>query len=112
MLVCLEMDEERMSFLSFDDLPVRTLVFSAALHLTAGMIFGIFYFGSLWWNTCQFAKGVRVTTMIALMVGRYALLAGLLTLASLEGALPLLGMALGVLIARSFAVRRVWETTP
>ena len=33
------------------------------------------------------------------MLGRFVLLGGLLTLASLEGALPLLAMALGVLIA-------------
>jgi hypothetical protein len=46
------------------------------------------------------------------MIGRYALLGGLLTLASLEGALPLLMMALGVLIARSVVVRRVREAAP
>ena len=35
------------------------------------------------------------------MVGRFVLLGGVLTLASLEGAMPLLVMALGVLVARS-----------
>jgi hypothetical protein len=39
------------------------------------------------------------------MVGRFALLGGLLTVASLQGAMPLLTMALGVFIAR-FAVTR------
>jgi hypothetical protein len=48
-----------------------------------------------------------VTTTIALMVGRFALLGGLLTMASLEGALPLLAMALGVLVARFVVMRRV-----
>ena len=44
-----------------------------------------------------------MVTTIALMIGRFVLLGGLLTLASLEGALPLLMMALGMFIAR-FAV--------
>ena len=46
------------------------------------------------------------------MIGRFALLAGLLTLASLEGALPLLVMTLGVLVARSAVMRRVREVAP
>ena len=46
------------------------------------------------------------------MIGRFALLGVLLTLASLEGALPLLVMALGVLIARSVVMRRVREVAP
>ena len=41
------------------------------------------------------------------MIGRFALLGGLLTLASLEGAPPLLAMALGVLVARVVVMRRV-----
>jgi len=85
---------------------------SSAAHLTAGIVLGFFYFRSLWWNTRRFTGGRRVTTTIALMIGRYALLGGLLTLASLEGALPLLMMALGVLIARSVVVRRVREAAP
>ena len=55
---------------------------------------------------------VALTTTVALMIGRFALLGGLLTLASLEGALPLLVMALGVLIARSAVMRRVREAAP
>jgi F1F0 ATPase subunit 2 len=105
------MDEERMSFLSFACPPVWAMVFGAAAHLMTGIVLGILYFRSLWWNTCRFAKGGRVTTMIALMISRYALLGGLLTLVSLEGVLPLLMIALGVLIARSVALRRVREAT-
>ena len=56
--------------------------------------------------------GGRATTTVALMIGRFALLGGLLALASLEGALPLLVMALGVFIARSAVMRRVGEATP
>jgi hypothetical protein len=46
------------------------------------------------------------------MIGRFVILGVVLTLASLEGALPLLLMALGVLIARSVVVRRIGEVTP
>ena len=56
--------------------------------------------------------GGRTITVVALMIGRFVLLGGLLTLASLEGALTLLMMALGVLIARAVVIRRVREATP
>ena len=51
-------------------------------------------------------------TTIALMIGRFALLGGLLTLASLEGALPLLVMALGVFVARTVVMRSVRRAAP
>jgi hypothetical protein len=41
------------------------------------------------------------------MIGRLVLMGGVLTLASLEGALPLLIMALGVLVARFAVMNRV-----
>ena len=53
-----------------------------------------------------------MTTAIALGLGRFILLGGLLALAALEGALPLLAMALGVLIARPMVMRRVREAAP
>jgi F1F0 ATPase subunit 2 len=112
MLVRLEMDEERMSFLSFDSLPAWATFLSSAAHLTAGIALGVLHFRSLWWSICRFTRDNRVMTAIALEIGRFTLLAGLLTLASLEGALPLLVMAFGVLIARSLIVRRVREATP
>jgi hypothetical protein len=78
-------------------------------------VLGVLYFRALWWSARRFtgacAGGGRATT-IALMIGRFALLAGLLTLASLEGALPLLVMTLGVLVARSAVMRMVREVTP
>ena len=46
------------------------------------------------------------------MIGRFILLGGLLMLASLEGALPLLVMALGVLIARSAVMRTIRQAAP
>jgi F1F0 ATPase subunit 2 len=112
MLVRVEVDEERMNFHSFDILPPWALYLSLAAHLAAGIALGVFYFRSLWWNARRFAGGGRAITVVALMIGRFALLGGLLTLASLEGALPLLMMALGVLIARPVVMRRVREAAP
>ncbi len=102
-----------MSLPSFDALPVWAMALSLAAHLAAGIGFGVLYFRGLWWNTRRFTQGgERVTTTIALMLGRFALLGGALTLASLEGALPLLVMALGILIARSVVIRKVREAAP
>ena len=112
MLVRLEMDEERMSLISFAGLPPWAMLLSLLAHLAAGIALGILYFRGLWRNVRRFAAGGRAAATIALMVGRFALLGGLLTLASLEGALPLLVMALGVLIARSAVMRRVRQAAP
>jgi F1F0 ATPase subunit 2 len=106
------MDAERMISLSFNSLPTWAIALSLAAHLVAGTILGIFYFRSLWWNARRFSAGGRVAATIAVMIGRFVLLGALLTLASLEGALPLLVMALGVLIARSFVMRKVGEIEP
>ncbi len=112
MLVRLEMDAERMSFPPFDPLPSWAMILGLVAHLAAGIAVGIVYFRSLWWNARRFAGGGRVTTTLALMAGRFALLGGLLALASLEGALPLLLMALGVLIARAVVMRAVRAAAP
>src|ERR1700733_13034547 len=102
------MDEERMSFLSFDNLLAWSMPLSLLVHLTAGIALGVLYFRSLWWNARRFAEGGRATTTIALMIGRFVLLGAVFTLASLEGAIPLLAMSLGVLFARCAVTRSVW----
>jgi F1F0 ATPase subunit 2 len=96
------MDEKRMSVLA--------LTLSA--HLIAGILLGLAYFRGLWWNARLFTTGGHATRAILLMVGRVALLGGMLTLASLEGAGPLLVMALGVLIARAVVMRRLPAAGP
>ena len=81
-------------------------------NLAAGIALGTLYFRGLWRNVRRFAGGGGAAATIALMIARFALLGGLLTLASLEGALPLLVMALGVFIARAAVVRRVRRAAP
>ena len=80
--------------------------------LAVGIGLGVLYFRSLWWNTRLFARGGRPTTTIAVMLGRFALLGAVLALASLEGAMPLLVLTLGILIARCAVMRRVREAAP
>ena len=101
-----------MSHLSFAALPAWAMLLSLSAHLGAGIALGLLYFHGLWRNVTRLAGGGRTTTTIALMIGRFALLGGLLTLASLEGALPLLATALGVLLARPVVMRRVRQVAP
>jgi F1F0 ATPase subunit 2 len=106
------MDEGRMISLWFDGLPGWTMLLSLAVHLAAGIAVGYIYFRSLWWNVRRFADGGGAARTIALQIGRFAVLGSLLTLASQEGALPLLVMALGVLIARAAVMRTLREAAP
>ena len=101
-----------MSWLSFAHLSAWAMAFSLVLHLVAGLGLGVLYFHGIWWNARLFASGGRVTTAIVLSLGRFSLLGGLLALAALEGVLPLLAMALGVLIARPLVIRRMREAAP
>jgi F1F0 ATPase subunit 2 len=112
LLVCLEMDEGRMTSIWFDSLPGWATFLSLAVHLSAGIAVGHVYFWSLWWNVRRFTDRGGAARTIALQTGRFAVLGSLLTLASQEGALPLLAMALGVLIARAAVMRTVREAAP
>lgn len=96
-----------MSYLTIDSLPPWALILIMFAHLCVGVMLGVLYFRSIWWNARQFTKGGRAMTIIAFMVGRTAILAAVLMLASLGGAATLLATALGILIARFFVMRRI-----
>jgi F1F0 ATPase subunit 2 len=106
------MDAERMSAASIDGMPAWAVFAFLGVHLGVGVMLGACYFRTLWWTAARFALGGHVATTITLMIGRFAVLAGLLLLASLEGARPLLMTALGILIARSEVVHRVGIAAP
>jgi F1F0 ATPase subunit 2 len=106
------MDAKRMNVITFGSPVAWTMVAGLAAYLAAGIVLGILYFRGLWWNARLFARAGHLPTGIVLMVGRFVLLGGLLTLASLQGALPLLVMALGVFIARFAVMRRAWAAAP
>jgi hypothetical protein len=103
------MDAERMTILWLEALPAWATALILAAHFAAGIALGIAYFTAVWWNARQFALGGGMVTTIALIVGRFVLLGGGLALTSLEGALPLLLTALGVVLARFAIMRRVRE---
>ena len=98
-----------MSLPSFDALPTWAEIISLTIHLAVGIALGVLYFRGLWWNVRRYTHGGSLLTMIALMIGRFVLLGALLALASLEGALPLLMLALGTLVGRSVVMGRVRE---
>jgi F1F0 ATPase subunit 2 len=99
LLVRVALDRERMM-----------LGFLIALWVVAGGATGYAYFASIWWSTRSFADGGRVTIIVVLSLVRLVALGGLLFLASLNGAGPLLAMALGVVLARFGVMRRHRET--
>jgi F1F0 ATPase subunit 2 len=108
----MEMDTERMTPLLFSALPTWAAPIGLAAHLGAGMALGVLYFRSLWDNVDRLTHGGRLLPTIVMAIGRFAILGGLMTLVSLEGAQPLLMLSLGVLVGRSVVMRRDRKATP
>ncbi len=81
-------------------------VAQAGAWLGSGVLIGAFYFLTLEWNVRMFALGRAALLAMALQLGRFALLAGVLAMiAGHFGALPLLLVAVGITAARVAAVR-------
>ncbi|WP_171033938.1 N-ATPase subunit AtpR [Lichenicoccus roseus] len=76
------------------------------LYSAAGFVLGLLYFQALIWNADQFASGGATLSAVGLLVGRFGLLACILLLTSLQGALPLLMLTLGLLVGRYVLLRR------
>jgi N-ATPase, AtpR subunit len=109
MLVSLEMDQKRMRHL-LSDVPMHMVQFSElAAYLAAGVVLGVLHFSSLWQIVRLFAGGGRLLIVICLTVGRFVLLGGALALASLEGAMPLLLVAVGSMAGRFVVTRSLTE---
>jgi hypothetical protein len=73
--------------------------------IALGLLAGTLHFSLLRWNTAVYARPGRIGLAAVLQVVRIGVLGGLLLLAARQGALPLLLMALGVLIARPVVMR-------
>lgn len=106
------MDESRMSVLSISTLTGWAAILALTIHFVAGIAVGMLYFRGLWSNVRRLTADESLITTIGLMIGRFLMLGALLTLASLEGALPLLMIALGVLIGRAIFMRNARESAP
>lgn len=100
-----------MSISLADVLPVGSPLLEISGDLAGGIALGVLYFGNLQWSVSRFIGGVGVVRTIVLTILRFIVLGGVLTLASLAGALHLLVMMLGILIGRSFIIRRTREAT-
>ncbi len=98
MLVGVEMGDERMTL---------GMALALAAYLAAGILLGALQLRWLWLFTRRLAGSGRPLPTIAASLGRLALVGILLTLASRQGALPLLATASGIVVARSLVVRRV-----
>ena len=82
-----------------------------AAWLCTGIGVGALYFWMLWRSALSLGAGGGAATSIALLAGRLAALGGVLFLASLSGAAPLLTAALGILVARFAFMRRVRDAS-
>jgi hypothetical protein len=78
---------------------------SAVLWLFAGLAGGVSHFALLRWNTLFYVKAGALAYAIGLQLLRLAVIASLLGLAAWHGALPLLLVGLGIVLARPVVLR-------
>ncbi len=76
-----------------------------AAHLAVGLLAGLLYLRALRRATDIFAGGGGLAGALGMGASRFAAIGLVLFLAALEGALPLLAMAAGVLLARYVMLR-------
>ncbi len=79
--------------------PTLGFAAQAAVGLIAGLVVGVAYFASLWWNTRLFTTG-SAGRAIALQLGRIAAAVAVLVLLARLSLVTLLFGALGFLVAR------------
>ena len=79
--------------------PTLGFAAQAAVGFMAGLVIGVAYFASLWWNTRLFTTG-SAGRAIALQLGRIAAAVAVLILLARLGLVTLLFGALGFLVAR------------
>jgi len=79
----------------------------AAFGFAAGALLGLIHFGTLWWNTKAYTAGGNPFRALAIQLLRFALLVAVFVGLARLGALPLLAGALGLLVSRSFLIRRL-----
>lgn len=96
--------------------PQRVTPFAALTlfgYLALGLVVGAIYFAAMWQSAQLFAGGKQTARAIALVTGRFALIVLVLgTVAVRGGGGALLACALGFVIARWVAVRRVRALMP
>ena len=73
-----------MTSLSFGSLPAWATCLSLVAHFAVGIVVGVLYFRSLWWNARRFTSGSHVATTIAVMIGRFGRLMVIATFGSIS----------------------------
>lgn len=101
-----------MSALSHDVWPWLGQVIVISGYVAVGAVGGGLFFRALWWNTRVIVGGGEVSKVVALALGRYFLIGGLLALATFKGAAPLLATAVGVFIGRFLVLRSIGSDRP
>ena len=82
------------------------LALEAGAWLAAGTLIGAFHFLTLRWNVGMLVAGQARRLALAVQLGRFALLAGALSvIAGRFGALPLLSCAAGIVLSRTAMAR-------
>jgi F1F0 ATPase subunit 2 len=99
------MGKKRMSTVTSFGLLTQAAWPNLAVAAALGAALGAMYFGSLWWNVRLLATAGRARAATALLVGRFAVLGGALTLLSLHGAPMLIAATLGLFLARAAILR-------
>ena len=87
------------------DEPLIALSFLAAMMVVVGFAFGLAYFAALRRTVALFADGRSRLVPAALTLGRLGLAIIALGLAAKVGAISLLAMFIGFLLARTVALR-------
>lgn len=92
-------------------LPLSAMdIAGAAAWCVGGVVFSLVYFEALRRTVRMFGAADGWYRPVAYTLARIALAGGLLVVAALQGALPLLAAFLGFLIGRSIALRRARRT--
>jgi F1F0 ATPase subunit 2 len=73
--------------------------------LAAGVFIGWLYFLSLWWNVRRIADAESPRVASAIQLVRFGLVGGAFAMvAALFGAMPLMAMTAGLMVARAFII--------
>ena len=93
----------------FLDLPEPAIALLLLANFLGGMGLGWAYFRLVWRSARQFAEAGGLPKLLLASLGRLVLLGSVLMLASRQGALPVLLVAAGLVLARFLALRRARE---
>jgi F1F0 ATPase subunit 2 len=80
-------------------------------YFAVGLLAGALHFRLLRWNATLYVRAGGAATAMLVQILRLGVLAGGLAAAAMQGAMPLLLAALGVVIARPIVTRWTGSTT-